>query len=66
MTQPRNTRTVRPTATIDRDGTPKIGKVAMIVALVKSGVPVENIALARDLTDAENVAVLDALGTETR
>lgn len=35
------------------NATGRISRVAMIVALVNSGVPMEGIALAKDLTEAE-------------
>jgi hypothetical protein len=37
----------------------KIGKVAMIVTLMNSGVPLEKIALAKDLTEEERRLITD-------
>lgn len=49
-------RVIRPATT---DG--KISAVSMIVALVKSGVPMHNIALAQNLTETERAQVLEQL-----
>ena len=41
----------------------KISAVQMVIMLVKSGVPIENIAIAATLDDGQMQQVLDGLGS---